>query len=90
MRCLSSQVTLSARHAAAIARLTLTDACGNAEGAPSMTNGGDTTHVAAANGGEGHGYWKNSNNFPGPKYGLPGYKESHKRETGPLQADAGP
>jgi len=46
-----------------------------------MTNGGDTTHVAHANGGEGHGYWKNDNNFPGPKYGLPGYKESHKWET---------
>jgi len=51
------------------------------EGEPTLTNGGDTTHVAHANGGEGHGYWKNDNNFPGPKYGLPGYKESHKWET---------
>jgi len=33
-------------------------------------------------GGESFGYFKSTANFPGPKYGLPGYKESHKWETG--------
>jgi len=34
----------------------------------------------AYKGGEGPGYFKRIANFPGPKYGLPGYKESHNWE----------
>merc|ERR1711871_646327 len=55
--------------------------------APAMGNGGDDTHpayiedpnTAASQGAfaEGTGYYKRMNNFVGPKYGLPGYKESH-------------
>jgi len=54
---------------------------------PGFLTGGDDTHPAyiadpntAASQGpyaEGTGYYKRMNNFVGPKYGLPGYKESH-------------
>merc|ERR1712022_104078 len=56
-------------------------------GGPAIGNGGDDTHPAyIADAGtaepqgayaEGTGYYKAMNNFVGPKYGLPGYKESH-------------
>merc|ERR1711988_1285118 len=51
------------------------------DGMPTLTNGGDDTHIAATKGGRSFGYWKDTANFPGPKYGLPGNKESHKWET---------
>jgi hypothetical protein len=49
---------------------------------PTAGNGGDDTHPAfgvdANNVAiQGTGYFKRMNNFVGPKYGLPGYKESH-------------
>jgi hypothetical protein len=47
---------------------------------PTYGDGGADTHPAAAQGGEGPGYFATSNNFVGPKYGLPGYKESHNWE----------
>jgi len=71
--CIMALSATALQEAAEVSELT--------EGEPTMTNGGDTTHVASANGGEGFGYWKSDNNFPGPKYGLPGYKESHNWET---------
>ena len=40
------------------------------------------THQSANSGGVGHGYFNDVANFVGPKYGLPGYKESHTWETG--------
>jgi len=55
-----------------------------------MGDGGDGTHPVANAGGTdegastgatGPGYETAVANFPGPKYGLPGYKESHKWET---------
>merc|ERR1711988_1259336 len=55
--------------------------------APAAGNGGDDTHPAYITDqgtsepqgayAEGTGYYKRMNNFVGPKYGLPGYKESH-------------
>jgi hypothetical protein len=39
------------------------------------------THQSANSGGVGHGYFNDVANFVGPKYGLPGYKESHTWET---------
>merc|ERR1712072_165661 len=48
---------------------------------PTLENGGDDTHKAFDNGGESVGYFKRIANFVGPKYGLPGYKESHNWET---------
>merc|ERR1719305_232872 len=49
-------------------------------GAPEYAGGGADTHPAAAQGGVGTGYFAKVMNFPGPKYGLPGYKESHNWE----------
>merc|ERR1719424_518577 len=55
-----------------------------------MGDGGDGTHPFANGGGDdgaestgatGTGYETSIANFPGPKYGLPGYKESHKWES---------
>jgi len=48
---------------------------------PTLANGGDDTHPNFDNGGESVGYFKRIANFVGPKYGLPGYKESHNWET---------
>ena len=53
-------------------------------GAPEYAGGGADTHPAAAQGGVGTGYFAKVMNFPGPKYGLPGYKESHNWEDGCL------
>lgn len=47
---------------------------------PTYGNGGHDTHPPASEGGEGTGYFNTQNNFPGPKHGLPGYKESHNWE----------
>merc|ERR1711964_380140 len=49
--------------------------------APTLSNGGDDTHMSFNNGVESVGYFKRIANFVGPKYGLPGYKESHNWET---------
>jgi hypothetical protein len=49
---------------------------------PYTLDGGAGTHPASTKGGEGAGYMTSQNNFAGPKYGLPGYKESHAWETG--------
>jgi hypothetical protein len=51
--------------------------------AEGVNNAGDTAASTEAdmNAGEGPGYWKRIANFPGPKFGLPGYKESHDWET---------
>jgi len=58
-----------------------------------MGDGGDGTHPFANGGGDdgaestgatGTGYETSIANFPGPKYGLPGYKESHKWESGAI------
>jgi hypothetical protein len=58
---------------------------------PTMTNGGgeqatgkELTHPANADGAggpEGTGYFRDIPNAPGPRHGLPGYKESHDWET---------
>jgi hypothetical protein len=47
---------------------------------PTLKNGGADTHPPATGGGVGTGYFNTINNFPGPKHGLPGYKESHNWE----------
>merc|ERR1712096_16024 len=47
---------------------------------PTYGNGGADTHPPATAGGQGTGYFNTENNFPGPKHGLPGYKESHNWE----------
>merc|ERR1711970_608856 len=53
---------------------------------PLNAGGGDNSHPphvgqeGVAN--EGPGYFKRIANFVGPKYGLPGYKESHNWQTG--------
>jgi len=47
---------------------------------PTYGNGGADTHPPATTGGQGTGYFNTENNFPGPKHGLPGYKESHNWE----------
>jgi len=55
---------------------------GEGDGAKYMfdgTGGGDT-HPDAESGGEGTGYFKRIANFPGPQFGLPGYKASHNWE----------
>jgi hypothetical protein len=47
--------------------------------------GGDGTHPPAHAGGQGPGYFhpgQGVSNFVGPRYGLPGYKESHAWEAG--------
>jgi len=71
-------VALAVEDAAGVKELD--DAALGEEGAPTMDNGGDSTHPAytATNKYmEGPGYFKSIPNFVGPKYGLPGYKESH-------------
>lgn len=73
--------------AIALVALAVEDAAGvkeldEVEGAPTYTNGGDSTHPDYfVNSKEGTGYYKNIANFVGPKYGLPGYKESHDWEN---------
>jgi hypothetical protein len=47
------------------------------DGAPTMINGGDDSLTQGAINPTGQ-----QDNFAGPKYGLPGYKESHKWEGG--------
>lgn len=47
---------------------------------PTFHNGGSDTHPPPSAGGVGTGYFESFNNFPGPKHGLPGYKESHNWE----------
>ena len=54
-----------------------------AEVGEAQFDGGENTHPAPP--AEGTGYMKVAPgiaNFPGPKYGLPGYKESHTWESG--------
>lgn len=50
-----------------------------------MSNGGDDTHPNYAPDGKathvGTGYYRNIPNAPGPRHGLPGYKESHNWES---------
>jgi hypothetical protein len=45
-------------------------------------DGGDNTHAVGALDGPGYSKPMYGANFPGPKYGLPGYKESHHWEMG--------
>merc|ERR1711939_643957 len=46
------------------------------EGEPTLTNGGDTTHVAHANGGEGHGYWITTTTSRDPSTGSLGTRRA--------------
>jgi hypothetical protein len=48
---------------------------------PTTSNGGDDTHPHGEDG-EATGNFKAFLNNPGPRYGLPGYKESHNWEQG--------
>lgn len=78
-------VTLAVEDAASVKEL---DEDGASAG-PTADNGGDDTHPAfgktiTATGEvitEGVGFYKRMPNFVGPKYGLPGYKESHDWEA---------
>jgi hypothetical protein len=58
------------------------DETGGVEALVDSPDGGAGTHPDGLNGqATGPGYETAMANFPGPKYGLPGYKESHKWET---------
>ena len=64
-------------------------------GQPTLLNGGDQEMPPSMNGGQSTGYQNNDGaefaaNFPGPKYGLPGYKESHTWESGRIRSPISP